>query len=180
MAKQDQFFGRQATLLDPGLSVRLSVNNFYSALDLPYYWEESNETLHSERISNCSCAPGYRFYRAAKNVPVGLDRKSRFSLIMRLSYSALDLRHYLEESNKTWHSERIYIVVVHLGIGFIKQRKNVPVELGLKSRFLKSWNCTPAGDLVSLTDILVLSWLPIKKIRCHGDHGDHLRPSLFI
>ena len=57
-------------LLDPGpsvrLSVRLSVNNFYSALDLPYYWEESNETLHSERI---------------------------------------------------------FIVVVHLGIGFIEQRK---------------------------------------------------------
>ena len=26
----------------------------------------------------CSCTPGYRFYRAAKNVPVGLDRKSRF------------------------------------------------------------------------------------------------------
>ena len=42
---------------------------------------------------------------------------------MRLSYSALDLRHYLEESKKTWHSERIYIVVVHLGIGFIEQRK---------------------------------------------------------
>ena len=42
---------------------------------------------------------------------------------MGLSYSALDLRHYLDESNKTWHSERIYIVVVHLGIGFIKQRK---------------------------------------------------------
>ena len=71
----------------------------------------------------CSCAPGYRFYRAAKNVPVGLDRKSRFFLIMGLSYSALDLRHYLEESNKTWHSERIYIAVVHLGIGFIEQRK---------------------------------------------------------
>ena len=42
---------------------------------------------------------------------------------MRLSYSALDLRHYLEKSNKTWHSEKIYIVVVHLGIGFIEQRK---------------------------------------------------------
>ena len=47
-------------------SVRLSDNNFCSALDLPYYWEESNETLHSERI---------------------------------------------------------FIVVVHLGIGFIEQRK---------------------------------------------------------
>ena len=38
-------------------------------------------------------------------------------------YSALDLPHYLEESNKTWHSERTYIVVVHLGIGFTEQRK---------------------------------------------------------
>ena len=55
-------------LLDPGLSVRLSTFSytFYSALDLPYYWEESNETLHSKRV---------------------------------------------------------YIVVVHLGIGFIEQRK---------------------------------------------------------
>ena len=42
---------------------------------------------------------------------------------MGLSYSALDLRHYLEESNETLHSERIYIAVVHLGIGFIEQRK---------------------------------------------------------
>ena len=77
----------------------------------------------------CSCALGYRFYRAAKNVPVGLDRKSRFFLIMGLSYSALDLRHYLEESNKTWHSEIIYIAVVHLGIGFIEQRKMCLLDL---------------------------------------------------
>ena len=52
--------------------VRLSVNNFYSALDLPCYWAESNETLHSERI---------------------------------------------------------YIVVVHLGIGFIEQRKMCLLDL---------------------------------------------------
>ena len=50
-------------------SVCPSVNNFYSALDLPYYWEESNETLQSERI---------------------------------------------------------FIVVVHLGVGFIEQRKMCP------------------------------------------------------
>ena len=56
-------------------------------------------------------------------MPVGLDRKSRFFSIMGLSYSALDLPHYLEKSNETWHSERIYIAVVHLGIGFIEQRK---------------------------------------------------------
>ena len=41
---------RSAGAGDYWLRVRLSVNNFYSALDLPYYWEESNETLHSERI----------------------------------------------------------------------------------------------------------------------------------
>ena len=56
-------------------------------------------------------------------MPVGLDRKSRFFFIMGLSYSALDLPYYWEESNETLHSERIYIVVVHLGIGFIDQRK---------------------------------------------------------
>ena len=32
----------------------------------------------------CSCAPGYRFYRAAKNMPVGLGWKSRFFLILEL------------------------------------------------------------------------------------------------
>ena len=54
---------------------------------------------------------------------------------MGLSYSALDLPHYWEESNETLHSKRVYIVVVHLGIGFIEQQKNVPVGLDRKSRF---------------------------------------------
>ena len=115
----------------------------YSALDLRHYLEESNKTWHSE-IIYCSCAPGYRFYRAAKNVPVGLDRKSRFFLIMRLTYSALDLRHYLEESNKLWHSERIYIVVVHLGIGFLARRKISPWDLFENCNFsLKSNSAFP-------------------------------------
>ena len=57
--------------------VRLSVNNFYS-LDLPYYLEESTKTWHSERIYIAVVHLDIGFYRAAKNVPVGLDRKSRF------------------------------------------------------------------------------------------------------
>ena len=50
----------------------LSVNNFYSALDLPYYWEESNETLHSERIYIVVVHLGIHFS------PVGLDRNHDF------------------------------------------------------------------------------------------------------
>ena len=42
----------------------------------------------------CSCAPGYRFYRVVKNVPVGLGQKSRFFKIRGLSYSVLDLSCY--------------------------------------------------------------------------------------
>ena len=38
-------------------------------------------------------------------------------------YSALDLPQYWEESNETLDNGRIYIVVVHLGIGFIERRK---------------------------------------------------------
>ena len=42
---------------------------------------------------------------------------------MGLSYFALDIPYYWEESIETLHSERIYIVVVHLGIGFTEWRK---------------------------------------------------------
>ena len=38
-------------------------------------------------------------------------------------YSALDLPHYWQESNETLDNGRIYIEVVHLGIGFIERRK---------------------------------------------------------
>ena len=44
--------------------------------------------------------------------------------IVGLSYSALDLQYYWEESNETVHNGRIYIIVVHLGIGFI-ERQNI-------------------------------------------------------
>ena len=133
----------------------------------------------------CSCALRYRFYRAAKNVPVGLGRKSQFFSIMGLSYSALDLQYYWDESNETLHSKRIYIVAVQTGYRFYRAAKNVPVGLGRKSRFFflkmelsyftldppyyweesngtlrkgriyKSCNCMPAGDIVSFTDLLV-------------------------
>ena len=67
---------------------------------------------------------------------------------MRLCYSALDLRHYLEESNKTWHSERIYIVVVHLGIGFLARRKMSPWDLFENCNFsLKSNSAFPLNLL---------------------------------
>ena len=96
--------------------------HFYSALDLPYYWKKSIETLHSERIYIVVVHLLYRFNRAAKNVPVGLENHDFFNN-GTYSFSALDLPYYWEESNETLHSERIYIVVVHLGVDFIEWRK---------------------------------------------------------
>ena len=82
-------------LLDPGLSVRLSVcQQFLFRARSPILLGGMEWNLAQWKNIYCSCAPGYRFYRAAKNVPVGLDWKSRFLSIMGLSYSALDLRHY--------------------------------------------------------------------------------------
>ena len=107
-------------------SSRLSVNIFVHFLfraRSPILLGGIEWNLAQWKSIYCSCAPGYRFYRAAKNVPVNLIENHDFFFIMGLSYSALDLPHYLEELNKTWHSERTYIVVVHLGIGFIEQRK---------------------------------------------------------
>ena len=120
------------------LSVRLSVNilvHFLFRARSPILLKGIKWNLAQWKSTYCSCAPGYRFFRAAKNVPVGLDRKSRIFSIMGLSFSALDLPHCLEESNETLHSERVYIVVVHLGIGFYRAAKNVHVGLDQKSRF---------------------------------------------
>ena len=77
----------------------------------------------------CSCAPKYWFSRAAKNVPMGLIRKLQFFVKIELSFSALDLLCYWEESNETLYRGRIYIVVVHLGIGFLARRKMSPMGL---------------------------------------------------
>ena len=54
---------------------------------------------------------------------MGLIRKLQFFNKIELSFSALDLLYYWEESNETLYNGRIYIVVVHLGIG---AAKNVP------------------------------------------------------
>ena len=63
---------------------------------------------------------------------MGLIRKVQFFVKIELSISALDLLYYWEESNETLHRGRIYIVVVHLGIGFLARRKMYPMGL---SRF---------------------------------------------
>ena len=54
---------------------------------------------------------------------MGLIRKLQFFVKIELSFSALDLPYYWEESNETSYRERIYIVVVHLGIGFSRGEK---------------------------------------------------------
>ena len=76
-----------------------------------------------------SCALGYWFSRAMKNVPMVLIRKLQFFVKIELSFSALDLLYYWEESNEALYRGRIYIVVVHLGIGFPRATKNVPMGL---------------------------------------------------
>ena len=54
---------------------------------------------------------------------MGLIRKLQFFVKIELSFSALDLLYYWEKSNETSYRERIYIVVVHLGIGFSRDEK---------------------------------------------------------
>ena len=54
---------------DYWILVRPSVNSlvhFYSALDLPYYWEESIETLHSARIDVAVVHLGKAFIKRRK------------------------------------------------------------------------------------------------------------------
>ena len=111
----------------------------FSALDLLYYWEESNETLEEEYIS-----PGYWYSRAAKNVPMGLIRKLQFFVKIEISFSAQDLLYYWEESNETLYRGRIYIVLVHLGIGFLARRKMTPWDLfAIAIFFVKSNSAFP-------------------------------------
>ena len=60
---------------------------------------------------------------------MGSIRKLQFFVKIELSFSALDLLYYWEESNETLYRGRIYIVVVHLGIGFLARRKMSPMGL---------------------------------------------------
>ena len=53
----------------------------------------------------------------------GLVQSHDFFLIITFCNSALDLPYFLGESNKTLHTERIYVVVVHPVIGFIEWQK---------------------------------------------------------
>ena len=101
----------------------------FSALDLPYYWEESNETLSRGRIYIVIVHLGIGFLARRKNVPMGLVRKLQFFVKIELSFSALDLLYYWEESNETLYRGRIYIVIVHLGIDFFARRKMSPWDL---------------------------------------------------
>ena len=98
----------------------------YSALDLRHYVEESNKTWHSERIYIVVVHLGIGFLARRKMSPWDLFENCNFSFKIELSFSALDLLYYWEESNETLYRGRIYIVVVHLGIGFPRAAKNVP------------------------------------------------------
>ena len=60
---------------------------------------------------------------------MGLIRKLQFFVKIELCFSALDLLYYWEESNETLYKGRIYIVVVHVGIGFLARRKMSPMGL---------------------------------------------------
>ena len=94
----------------------------FSALDLLYFWEKSNETLYRGRIYIVVVHLGIGFLARRKMSPRDLFAIAIFCEI-ELSFSALDLPYYWEESNETSYRERIYIVVVHLGIGFSRDEK---------------------------------------------------------
>ena len=98
----------------------------YSALDLRHYLEESNKTWHSGKNIYYSCAPGYWFSRAAKNVPMGLIRKLQFFVKIELSFSALDLLYYWEESNETLYRGRNIYPSCAPGYWLSRAAKNVP------------------------------------------------------
>ena len=69
----------------------------FSALDLPYYWEESNETLSRGRIYIVVVHLGIGFLARRKMSPWDLFENCNFSLISNSSFSALDLLYYWEE-----------------------------------------------------------------------------------
>ena len=100
----------------------------FSAQDLLYYWEESNETLYRGRIYIVLVHLGIGFLARRKMTPWDLFAIAIFCEI-ELSFSTLDLPYYWEESNETLHRGRIYIVVVYLGIGFLARRKMSPWDL---------------------------------------------------
>ena len=101
----------------------------YSALDLRHYLEESNKTLHSERIYIVVVHLGIGFLARRKMSPWDLFEICNFSLKSNSAFPAQDLLYYREESNKTLYRGRIYIVVVHLGVGFLARRKMSPMGL---------------------------------------------------
>ena len=94
----------------------------YFAPELPCYWEESNETFPSERIYVKVVHLGIGFIERRKCV-CRIWSKSTIFQIVGLSYSTLDQLYHAEKSNEMLHGKRIYIVGVHLGIGFIKRQK---------------------------------------------------------
>ena len=108
----------------------------FSALDLLYYWEESHETLHRGRIYIVVVHLGIGFLARRKMSPWDLFANCNFFVKIELSFSALDLPYYWEESNETLYRGRIYIVVVHLGIGFLARRKMSPWDLFAIATFL--------------------------------------------
>ena len=119
-------------LLDPGPSVCpfvcLSVCpstfqvGFYSATELQNYWAESNQTFYNKRI-----------YIEVVQLDIGFVVRPKFGssdLVKRgistqfgVCYSATELYNYGTESNGTFYNIRIYIEVVHLGIGFVVRPK---------------------------------------------------------
>ena len=50
-------------------------------------------------------------------------------------YSATELQNFWAESNETFYNERIYIEVVHLGIGFVMRPKLGSYDLGKNEKF---------------------------------------------
>ena len=99
---------------------------------------------------------------------VRLGQKWRISIQFGVCYSATELHIYWAKSNETFCNERIYIVVVHLGIGSVvrkafkwNSRVCFVISQGTRSCDLKC-HCTDwdvAGS-VKLTLLVLSGWEP--------------------
>ena len=81
------------------------------------------------RIYICSLCTWVLVFSRGEKCSHGTYSKIAIFSKIELSFSALDLLYYFEESNETLHRGRIYVVVVHLGIGFLRATKYVPMGL---------------------------------------------------
>ena len=84
---------------------------------------ESNKTSYNERIYIEVVHLGIGFVVRPKLGPYDLVKNEKFQHNLEFTISATELHNCVAESNETFYNERIYIEVMHLGIGFFVRPK---------------------------------------------------------